>query len=101
MSDANAMIRRLSELQATQASDQTLRNLIDVLRDILDLGARIPMMVFEAQQEGNDDVASLFRSLLTSQNRDKAAVLDAVKALVDTREHAMPAVSAVGARTTA
>ena len=55
------MIRRLSELRATQPADATLRNLIAILQTKLEMSARLPVLVFEAEGDGDHECARLFR----------------------------------------
>ena len=90
------MIRRLSELRATQPADATLRNLIGILQTKLELSARLPVLVFEAEEDGDDECARLFRSLVISEKQQIAALLEGLRTHLDAQLKHPPTASPAG-----
>lgn len=88
------MIKRVSELQAAQRANRSLRNLLQVLMGNLELGARLPLLIFEAEEEGADGFARVLRSLATSQMRDEAALLEVLTEHLTARDVATRAAPA-------
>ena len=79
------MVRRLSELRATQPANATLRNLIGVLQTKLELSARLPVLVFEAEEDGDQESARMFRSLVVAEKQQIAALLAALRTHLDSQ----------------
>lgn len=77
------VITRLTELKAAQPADATLRNLVDVLQAKLQLSARLPLLVLEAEQDGDDAGARVFRSLVTQERNQITALLDGLRLHLD------------------
>jgi len=96
MQSGDSMIRRLSELRAAQPADTTLRNLIEILLTKLDISARLPVLVFEAEEDGAHDCARLFRSLAMSEKQEIALLLDGLRTHLETRQDELPAASPAG-----
>jgi hypothetical protein len=92
MTDEDSMIRRLSDLQASQPTDATLRNLIELLQNKLELSARLPVLVFEAEGDGDHECARLLRSLALSEREQIAALLEGLRTHLDVQfEHTLAA----------
>src|SRR3954452_8284404 len=96
MKTEDSMIRRLSELRATQPADATLRNLVAVLQTKLELSARLPVLVFEAEGDGDHECARLFGSLVSAEREQIAALLEGLRNHLDTQLEPAPAVSPTG-----
>jgi len=54
----------LGDLRRRQPADETMRNLLEITREKLDLCARLPVLELEADNEGHEDAAKLFHDLL-------------------------------------
>jgi len=85
MQSEEPMIRRLSELRATQPANATLRNLIGLLQTKLELSARLPVLVFEAEEDGDLESARLFRSLVVTERQQVAALLEGLRTHLDSQ----------------
>jgi hypothetical protein len=96
MQTEDTMIRRLSELRATQPADATLRNLIGILQTKLELSARLPVLVFEAEEDGDHECARLFRSLVISEKQQIAALLEGLRTHLDVQLEHPPTASPAG-----
>ncbi len=83
--NGDSTIRRLRELQASQPVDTTLRNLLELLQAKLQLSARLPVLVFEAEQDGDHACAGLFRALVASEKSEIAELLEGLRTLLDAR----------------
>ncbi len=94
-----SVIRRLSELKAAQPADATLRNLIEVLQMKLELSARLPLLVLEAEQDGDDAGAQVFQTLVTQETGQIAALLDGLRAHLDSMHTDVLATLSPGTRT--
>lgn len=77
------VVQRLSDLKAAQPADATLRNLLDVLQVKLELGARLPLLVLEAEQDGDLAGAQVFRSLASEERDQIGALLDGLRHHLD------------------
>jgi len=66
----------IGDLRRRQPADDTMRNLLDLMRDKLDTCARLPVFELEANNEGHTQAAALFRELCEVE-RDS---FDALKA---------------------
>jgi hypothetical protein len=97
MDGEDTIIRRLSELRATQPADATLRNLISILQTKLETSARLPVLVFEAEGDGDLECAQLFRSLVISEKQQIAALLEGLSTRIDAQLNTAPAASPAGA----
>jgi hypothetical protein len=97
MDGEDTISRRLSELRATQAVDATLRNLISILQTKLETSARLPVLVFEAEGDGDFEGAALFRYLVASERQQIAALLNGLKTRIDAQLDTAPAASPAGA----
>jgi hypothetical protein len=94
MDGEDIISRRLSELRATQPADATLRNLISILQTKLETSARLPVLVFEAEGDGDRECADLFRALVISEREQIAALLEGLRTRIDAQLNT-PAASAV------
>lgn len=83
--NGESMLRRLSELQASQPGDTTLRNLLDVLQAKLEMSARLPVLVFEAEQNGDHECGGMFRALAASEKREIAVLLEGLRVHLERR----------------
>lgn len=83
MSEGDASIRRVSELRDAQHGDPMLRILVGLLESKLQLSARLPVLTFEADQEGHEDCARLFRSLAISERDQIAQLLTVLRSHLD------------------
>jgi hypothetical protein len=83
--DENDTVRRLADLRRAQPTDATLRNLLAVLTEKLDLCARLPVFEWEAESEGHAGCASAFRSLADAELRTCAEVLDCLREQLNSR----------------
>ena len=92
----DSMIRRLSDLQASQPTDATLRNLIGILQTKLELSARLPVLVFEAEGDGDHECARLLRSLVLSEREQIAALLEGLRTHLDVQLEHTPAAQRAG-----
>lgn len=54
----------IGDLRRRQPADETMRNLLELSREKLDLCARLPVFELEAANEGHVDAAQLFQELL-------------------------------------
>jgi hypothetical protein len=97
MDGEDTISRRLSELRATQAAAPTLRNLISILQTKLETSARLPVLVFEAEGDGDLECAELFRSLVVSEREQIAALLEGLRTRIDAQLNSAPAASPAGA----
>jgi hypothetical protein len=83
MSTGDAPIRRLNELRSSRYADPTLRNLVGLLQSKLELCARLPVLVHEADTEGHDKSARLFRSISIAEDRQVAELIETLRAHLD------------------
>jgi hypothetical protein len=83
MDGEDTISRRLSELRATGPADAMLRNLIEVLQTKLETSARLPVLVFEAETDGDHECAELLRSLVVSERQQIAALLEGLRTRID------------------
>jgi hypothetical protein len=79
----DSVIRRLTEIKAAQPADATLRNLIEVLQMKLELSARLPLLVLEAEHDGDHAGARVFQTLVTEEKSQIAALLDGLRHHLD------------------
>lgn len=77
--------RRLAELRKGYPSDSTLENLLSVLQAELDLCARLPVFVYEATSEGDEECASLLSSLADTERAHVERVLAALQRHLERR----------------
>jgi hypothetical protein len=94
MQSEDSMVRRLSDLRAGQPADATLRNLISLLQTKLELSARLPVLVFEAEEDGDHECARLLRSLVLSEKQQIVALLEGLRTHLDRQLEHLPAASA-------
>jgi hypothetical protein len=87
---------RLSELRATQPAGATLRNLIELLQTKLELSARLPVLIFEAEGDGDLECARLFRSLVISEKQQISALLEGLRRHLDAELEQPPAAAPAG-----
>lgn len=66
----------IGELRRRQPADETMRNLLELTREKLDLCARLPVFELEADNEGHPATARLFHELADVER----ASFDALKA---------------------
>jgi len=66
----------IGELRRRQPADETMRNLLELTREKLDLCARLPVFELEAANEGHATTARLFNELADVER----ASFDALKA---------------------
>jgi hypothetical protein len=83
MDGENTISMRLSELRATGPADATLRNLISILQTKLETSARLPVLVFEAEGDGDLECAALFRALAISEREQIAALLEGLRTRIE------------------
>lgn len=67
---------RLSDLRRANPADATLHNLLAVLSDKLELCARLPVLEYEASNEGHEGCAVAFRRLAEVERRSLDDMLD-------------------------
>jgi hypothetical protein len=96
MQNEDSMIRRLSDLKASQPTDATLRNLIEVLQTKLELSARLPVLVFEAEGDGDHECTRLLKSLVISEREQIAALLEGLRSHLDVQLEHTPAAQRAG-----
>ena len=65
----------IGDLRRRQPADETMRNLLELTREKLDLCARLPVFELEADNEGHKAAAKLFNELLDVER----ASFDALK----------------------
>jgi hypothetical protein len=73
------MIHRLSELRGARPTDLILRGLVEVLQGKLELRSRLPVLVFECAQDGQDEWAEFLREFSATEDRQIAALLHALQ----------------------
>jgi hypothetical protein len=95
MDGEDSISRRLSELRATQPADATLRNLISILQTKLETSARLSVLVYEADGDGDLECAQLFRSLVISEREQIAALLEGLRTRIEAQLNT-PAASVAG-----
>jgi hypothetical protein len=83
MDGEDTISRRLSELRAQGPADATLRNLISILQTKLETSARLPVLIFEAEGDGDLESAQLFRALVTSEREQIAALLEGLRTRIE------------------
>lgn len=81
--DDPVTLRRLSDLQRAQPTDETLKALLATLSTKLELCGRLPFLAYQAEQEGFPDVASAFRSLAVSERTLLEELLRSLKFHLD------------------
>ena len=69
------MSNSLRELRDSQGVDQTLQNLLRALTLNLELRARYRVFEFEATQDGQPQIADLFRQLRTAEGEQIADLM--------------------------
>jgi hypothetical protein len=88
--DYPATPKRLSDLRDAQSADATLRNLINTVSEKLEFSARLPVLAYEADQEGHVQVAATFRHIATGEARSLAELLDTLKLHLERTQAAVP-----------
>ena len=78
-SDEPPAMRRLNELRRAQPGDPTLRNLLGVLTQKLDLCARLPVFEYEATSDGDERCALAFRRLADAERRSTSEVIECLR----------------------
>ena len=84
-------MRRLSDLQRAQPTDETLKGLLATLSTKLELCGRLPFLAYQAEQEGFTDVATAFRSLAVSERHLLEELVRSLKFHLDRTAAAMNA----------
>jgi rubrerythrin len=88
--DDPVTLRRLSDLQRAQPTDETLKALIGTLSTKLELCGRLPFLAYQADQEGFTDVAAAFRNLAVAERRLLEELLGSLRDHLDhTAPHAV------------
>jgi hypothetical protein len=77
--EPSEVLRRLADLRRAQPADVTLRNLLGVASAKLDLCASLPVLEWEARNEGNDSCATAFHALAEVERRSCSGVLDELR----------------------
>jgi rubrerythrin len=72
---------RLSDIRTSGPADRTLQNLLDLLNRKLETSARLPILAYEAENEGHTHCATVLESIAVSED---AQILELFAAL---REH--------------
>ena len=93
--DDPVTLRRLSDLHRSQPADATLRNLLGTLNTKLELCARLPVLAYEADQEGHEQAAAAFRDLAAVERQVLNDLLLSLKRHLD---RMTPEVTAESAR---
>jgi hypothetical protein len=87
--DDPVTLRRLSDLRRSQPADATLRNLLGTLNAKLEICARLPVLAYEAEQEGHEQAAATFRELAAEERRALNLLLLSLKDHLDGLTHEM------------
>jgi hypothetical protein len=84
MSNEDTLIRSLSELRRSgRYADPTLLNLVGLLQSKLELRARLPVLAHEADTEGHEGSARLFRSISVIEDQHITDLLETLRDHVD------------------
>jgi hypothetical protein len=81
--DDPVTLRRLSDLQAAQPTDETLKGLLGTLNTKLELCARLPFLAYQADQEGFRDAAETFRALAVAERRSLTELVASLRSHLD------------------
>jgi hypothetical protein len=81
--DDQVTLQRLSDLDRTRPTDETLRALLGTLTTKLDLCTRLPFLAYQADREGFEDAAASFRSMAVHERRALADLLVALRSHLD------------------
>lgn len=76
-------MRRLSDLARVQPTDETLRNLLEMLNAKLALCSQLPFIAYQADREGFDEAAATFRDLALVERRSLMELLVSLRAHLD------------------
>lgn len=88
--DDPVTLRRLSDLRRAHPAETTLRNLLGALSTKLDVCARLPVLAYEAEQDGHEQAAAAFRELANDERRGLEVLLASLKVHLDGMAHEMP-----------
>ena len=81
--DDPVTLRRLSDLRRAQPTDETLKALLGTLGTKLELCGRLPFLAYQADQEGFQDAATVFRNLAITERRSLEALLTSLRYHLD------------------
>jgi rubrerythrin len=81
--DDPVTLRRLSDLQRAQPTDQTLKALLGTLTAKLELCGRLPFLAYQADQEGFADVAAAFRNLSIAERQSLEELIASLRYHLD------------------
>jgi hypothetical protein len=82
--------KRLSDLRDALAADATLRNLVYTLNAKLEFCARLPVLAYEAEQEGHAQIAAAFSHLATVERRSLDELLETMRRYLENTEAKAP-----------
>jgi hypothetical protein len=88
--DDPVTLRRLSDLRRSYPADTTLRNLLGALSTKLEVCARLPVLAYEAEQDGHEQAAAAFRELANDERRGLDVLLSSLRLHLDGMAHEMP-----------
>ena len=84
--DDPVTLQRLSDLDRVRPADETLRALLGTLNTKLDLCARLPFLAYQADREGYEDAAAMFREMAAQERRSLSGLLVGLKSHLDVTE---------------
>jgi hypothetical protein len=80
-SSASVLLR---DLRRAQPADKTLQNLLSILGAKLNLCGRLPVYVYDADVEGHDDCAAMFRELVDAERASFVALTECLRRHLET-----------------
>ena len=81
--DDSVTLRRLSDLRRAQPTDETLKALLGTLSTKLELCGQLPFLAYQADQEGYQDAATVFRNLAAAERRSLEELLGSLRCHLD------------------
>jgi hypothetical protein len=74
---------RLSDLKAAVPADRTLQNLLGLVSAKLDVCSRLPIFEYEAENEGHETSAAVFREIAEQERRSFSNLLACLRLHLD------------------
>lgn len=83
MPQPSSTARRLSDLTAALPADRTLQNLLGLMSSKLELCSRLPILEYEAANEGHEACATTFHEMAELERRSFTDLLACLRRHLD------------------
>ena len=83
MPQSSSTARRLSDLTAALPADRTLQNLLGLMSSKLELCSRLPILEYEAANEGHEACATIFHQMAEFERRSFQELVNCLRTHLD------------------